>query len=265
MAHRVITSDSEDDDVIGKSKVIRNKRIVDSYNEEEDSVDNPDINSFSSSTSSDVYSEPESISNESFSPLQVTHKRMAKQRVILTDDEEEDPSYSPPKDDRKPAINTRMAKQRVVLTDDEEEDQRFSPSKDDREPAINKVDNKDASMTGNAKMNAQLGSREVVGGEVNTHEEGTGEERTESSGESNKENTSPPSNSSLPEKPATVPVLGVSQAKPLVTCTTLAKEVPQAVVRSQQQVPTYHVAYTRPALLKQLEYVKVRIIVIVFN
>ena len=258
MAHRVISSDSEDDDYdvpIGKSKVIRNKRIVDSYNEEEDSVNNPHISSFSSSASSEVDSEPESNANESFSPLQAAHKRMTKQKVILSDDEEEDPSFAPPKDDRKPAIDKKMIKQRVILSD-EEEDSSFSPPKDDRKLVGNKVDNKDALTTANAEMNVQLVSREVVGDEVNTQEEEeTVEERTESSSESNKENTPPPSNSSLPEKPATALVLGVSQAKPLVHVP--AKEGLQTVMTAQKQVPAYHVAYTRPALLKQLEYVKV--------
>ena len=308
MAHRVISSDSEDNDYdapIGKSQVTRNiKRIVDS-DEEEDSLDNPDISQFSSSaSSSDVYSEPESSPNESFSPIQVTNKRIAKQRVLS--DDEEDPNFSPPKDDRKLAINKRMSKQRVILSvdtrehalsnvyflSDEEKDPSFSPPKDDtrddRKPSINErmttqkvilsddedpsfspkdnrkpkeVDNKDPLMTANTEMNVQLDNKEVVDGEVNTHEEETGKES--GSNESNKENTSPPSSSSLPGKPVTIPMLGVSQAKPLVQVP--AKGAPQAVVTFQREVPTYQVAHTRPALLKQLEYVKVRITVIVFN
>ena len=233
MAHRVI-SDSEDeyDAPIGKSKVNRNNRIIDSNDEDEDSVDNPDINSFSSSSSSsDVYSESESIANESFSPLQVAHKRMARQRVILSDDEEEDPSLSQP-DARKPASTKKVENE----------------------------DDKDASTT------ASVSSREVMGDEANTPE-GTGKERTEKSsvsGESNKENTSPPSNNLLPEKPAIVPLLGVTQAKPPLVQVP-AKGAPQAVAAAQTQVPAYQLSHTRPALLKQLEYVKVRNRVIVYS
>ena len=238
MAHRVISSDSEDeyDAPVGKNKVIRNNRIIDSNDEGEDSVDNPDINSFSSSSdsSSDVYSEPESTPNESFSPVRVAHKKMANQRVILSDDD--DDSFSLPRDARKPSSNKE------------------------------KLENKENKDTSTKAMNVQLSSRGVVGGEFNTPE-GTGKERTENCGdssESNKENTLPPSKNLLaggvPEKPATVPVLQVSQAKlPIM-------KAPQAVMMTaQKQVPTYHLAHTRPALLKQLDYVKVRTIAIVYN
>ena len=230
MAHRVISSDSEDeyDAPVGKNKVIRNNRIIDSNDEGEDSVDNPDINSFSSSSdsSSDVYSEPESTPNESFSPVRVAHKKMANQRVyILSDDDDDDDSFSLPRDARKPSSNKE------------------------------KLENKENKDTYTKAMNVQLSSRGVVGGGFNTPE-GTGKERTENCGdssESNKENTLPPSKNLLaggvPEKPATVPVLQVSQAKLPVM------KAPQAVMMIAQ----------RPALLKQLDYVKVRIIAIVYN
>ena len=70
----------------------------------------------------------------------------------------------------------------------------------------------------------------------------------------NKENTTPPSNNLLPEKP----LLGALQTKSLAQMQGVPSEKPPQVMAAPHKAPTYHLAHTRQALLKQLDYVKVR-------
>ena len=53
--------------------------------------------------------------NEVFSPLQVACKRISKQRVALSDDEEGDANLSLPSEPTKPASNKKRLKARVYL------------------------------------------------------------------------------------------------------------------------------------------------------
>lgn len=222
MAHRVISSDSEDEyDTPIQHRPIRSNQIIDSTDESEDS-DNPDINSFSSSASSDIYSEPESSMYASLSPIQVTRRTMSKQRTIMSDDEEE------------------------------ESDSQLS---EDRKPTSGRFENKDKPENNSVRS-------EASNSEVNS----PGEEQREVSKETNKENRSPlPQNLPL-EKPMAKPIQGYSQAVKPMNQTRLmpAKALPQPVLipPTQNQLPhdQYHLAHTRPALLKQLDNVKVSIL-----
>lgn len=233
MAFRVINSDSEDEDDVPmrKNKPARNNQVIESSDES----CNPDIDSFSSS---DVYSEPESNPNESFSPLQVTRKqRRARQKAILTDDEEEDPSYAPSNEAKEAISNKGNAI--------ESREESKSEVEDNSSESVNSI------ITTNGG--------ELGGTEEDNSLEGTGKEREDDNKENNKENTSPSSHKLPPEKPLFVPMLASSQAtsmiQPLVVS---AKRPPPAVTHTQAPNSTFSLAHTRPALLKQLEYVKVR-------
>ena len=223
MAHRMISSDSEEEyDAPIQHRPIRSSQIIDSTNESEDS-DNPDINSFSSSASSDIYSEPESSLNASLSPIQVTRKTKSKQRTILSDDEEESDSQPHPQPN------------------------------EGRKPTSSKVEN-ESTLENNSVCS------EASNSEVNS----PGDEQREVSKETNKENTSPLPQNLPPEKPMAKPTQGHSQATPVNQMQVMpAKELPQPVLipATQNQVPQYQLAHTRPALLKQLDNVKVSIFV----
>ena len=226
MAHRVISSDSEDeyDAPVQKNKPIKNNQIMDLTDESEDS-DNPDINSFSSSasSSSDIYSEPESSLNVSLSPIQA--RRTMKQRTILSDDEEDDNSQ--PSEGRKPTSNDK-----------------------------GNSENKDT--PGNSSVHSESSSSEV---------NSPREEQTEVSKEINKENTPPLPYNLPPKKPVVKPVQVPSQAKPMNRVQLMpAKGLPQdpqsvLIPATHNQVAAYQLSHTRPALLKQLDNVKVSVIV----
>ena len=109
MAHLVLSSDSEDD--YYTIKATRSKQVIN------DAEDNPDIDSFSSSSeSADVYSGSEPDPNESVSPeaspLQCTQKRTTNQRII-SDEEEEDTSFLTSKEARK--LENKDTKSRTTV------------------------------------------------------------------------------------------------------------------------------------------------------
>ena len=191
---------NEHEDTRMMAPVNTNKGVINSSDEAGDDLDS------SSSESGDAYSELESNINESASPLHMTQKRTLHEKVIISDDEQEDPSFSPT---RKPAINIEMGSTRSGELDRDEV----------------------------KTSESQLLQREVNG---------------------NKENTTPPSNNSPPEKPLIVPVLGTLQTKPTAQMQGLPSKKPPQVMTAPHKAPTYPLAHTRQALLKQLDYVKVR-------
>ena len=93
--------------------------------------------------------------------------------------------------------------------------------------------------------------------DINAHK-GAGREEKDDSKETNKENKSPLPDNLPSGKPVTVPMLGTSLVKPLSQ-----PPVMPTKVAAQRQFPTYQLACTRPALLKQLDNIKVIISVII--
>lgn len=250
MAHRAISSDSEDehDTPILRNRPIRSNRLADTDDEDEE-LTNPDINSFASSIHSEesnlsepanpdidsftssIYSEPESNLSESFGPLQVARKRTSKQTIIVSDDEE------------------------VIDISNESTE---SPGNIDKaEIEDDKILLEDNSLHSNVtERSADIPGRVIT--KVNTTEESEVEEREEQINA--KENNIPSSSSLLPAMPLTVPVLDASRTNPIsqLPPAIVDKVPPQTVTTAkQQQASTYYLAHTRPALLKQLEHVKV--------
>ena len=312
MAYRVIASDSEDehDTRIQQNKPFRNTQVItdSSTSDEEDSSN---ITSFTS-TSSDVYSEPEVKLDETFSPVQAPRKRFpGKQQKILLSDEEEPVSSNEKAEGRDASENNLLhsktvnndinthegagreekddSKDTKIITDSSGEedgpninsftsassdvnsepevnlDETFSPMQvlhkrfpkqqrnllsDDEEDdplPIRPVSNKEKAKD---RDTPDLHS-ETANNDINTHE-GAGREEKDDSEEANKENKSPPLHNLPSGKPVTVPMLGASLAKPLSQ-----PPVMPTKVAAQRQVPTYQLACTRPALLKQLDNIKV--------
>jgi len=261
MAVRVIISDSEDEEnvPIRTIRPCRTNRVI--YSDEESITDESDVS----------YVGPEEELNKTHSPLQVNHKRAPGQRIIISDAEEEGQTdtttsntshisstsshdssasefysvYSKVQgdlDDSNNPVHTKhltTPKQQVIDSGDEDETdtaRTYVPSSLPAEETLRETTSQKAAI-GKEILEKD---KEVVG--IETLEKG-------------KENKSP--DPQLPTAPDKLPQLGpVSHpvVQPLKAPPTVAAMAPSRPIND-----TFSVAHTRPALLKQLEYVKVRL------
>jgi len=282
MAARVIISDSEDEEnvPIRTIRPSKTKRAI--YSDEESiTEDESDISSI-------VYvGQEEEELNKTHSPLQLNRKRVPGQRVIVSDDEEEEQTdatassdastsshnssasfhdssasschsrgsycefysvYSEPQgdlDDSNSPVHPKKCpnapKQRVIASDNEDETDTariFIPSSLPAEESpreTQKTSNKDATEKDMLEKDNKAVKKETLE-------------------EKDKENKSPdPQLPTAPDKSSLVPQLG-PVSRPIVQ----PLKVPPTVTNKPLN-ETFSVAHTRPALLKQLEYVKVRV------
>ena len=242
---------------VKRNEATKNAGVVHSS---DDSEDNSDINSFSSSLeSTDVNAEPESSLNETVNLSQVTEKRTG----IATSDEEVDSSFSVSREAENE--DTRMT---VPVTGDNPDSSSSESSDVNSESTLNESasplrmtqrgilnekvndEEKDPSFLPARKPTINTETASTRTGQQNRDEVKTFEREVNG----NKENTTPPSNNSLPEKP----LLGAMQTKSLTQMQGVPSKKPPQVMAVPHKAPTYHLAHTRQALLKQLDYVKVR-------
>ena len=252
MATRVIVSDSEDEENVPIRTIRPSKtnRLI--YSDEESFTEESDVSSI-------VYLGPEEELNKTHTPLQVNNKMTPVQRVVVSDDEEQtdattsssvsassrdsrDSYYSEPErdlDDSYSPVHTNHRKTRKKRVIDSDQD----------------TDNEDETDTARTYVPSSLPIEETPKtsnkGAINTAV------RKETL-EKDKENKSP--DPQPPSAPADKPLL-LSQLGPVSRPIVQPLKVPPVVttVPHRPMNDTFSVAHTRPALLKQLEYVKVRI------
>jgi len=241
MAVRVILSDSEDEENIPVRAIrpFKANRVLSDDDTDEESVVNVSLQD---------HVKPKEL--DETSPLQVNHKRAPRQRVIVSDDEE---------DNSLPSSSSNDSDSSSVYSEPEGDyDDPYSPVhiNQRRPPKKRVVDldrgtgNQDEADSAKAFIPSSL-PKEA------TSKIGNDETVRKETLEKDKENKSPaPQPPSAPEKPS----LMVPQIAPVVRPLVQPLKVPPTVAAKAPSGPmneTFSVAHTRPALLKQLEYVKV--------
>ena len=262
MAARVIISDSEDEEnvPIRTIRPCRTNRVI--YSDEESITDESDVS----------YVGTEEELNEIHSPLQVAHKRAPGQRISVSDDDDEEGQTD---------TTTSNASHNSSTSSHDSSASEFSKPQGDLEdsnspmrtnylttPKQQVIDLGDGDETDTARtyIPSSLPAEETPR-ETNGEKAAIGKEIIEKGKEvvrietleKDKENKSPagPQLPTAPEKPSLL-----SQQGPVSHPVVQPLKAPPKVAAMAPNRPindTFSVAHTRPALLKQLEYVKVRI------